>query len=241
MSLFAASLISGCSTTPPSPKPHKTKYTFQCLHVTAPDSFIQELTFDVEENVSILEESIEMQVANPLQGQPILPLEQEAKPNPASSLPLAHTQIEELLKRPDITIVEFPVVYAAAGESVTNDQTKTVEMAVDANIINGKVVYKKEPCKLGKSVSILFKREDAAGISYQIDAMNKKLTGFDDYKTKEGLEVRMPYFASSRVNTKIIQSPNSWVSLGGLIHHQDTGTKMHKMILIQVLAPTRNQ
>ena len=128
-------------------------------------------------------------------------------------------------------------MYAGIGESVTNDQTKTVEMAVDADIVDGKVVYKKEPQKLGKETSITIDQVQGNTIKYKINAMYQELTHFEDYKTKEGLEVRLPYFKKQGVDTKLTQVPGSWLMLGGSISQIGDSKKIHDMIFIRVISP----
>ena len=235
LSLFVASLISGCSTTQSSPKPHKTKYTFQCLQVTAPDSLIQELTFSFDDSVAILKDYLQEQIDNPLQEQQITPLQQTTKP---SRIPvLTHSQIEELIKKPDVEIIEFPIVYAGIGESVTNDQTKTVEMTVDADVVNGQVVYTKEPHRLGKEMSITVNKIEDTNITYHISLRSQKFVGFDEYKTTGGLVVKMPYFKSRGTHTEITQEPGVWIGMGGLIDQRDGGAKMNELLYIRIIPP----
>ena len=47
-SLFAAALISGCSTIPSTPKPHPEKYTFQVIGIEVPEGTLQSSKMDVE-------------------------------------------------------------------------------------------------------------------------------------------------------------------------------------------------
>ena len=50
-SLFAVTLICGCSTTPSSPKPHPEKYTFQVIGIEIPDMTLQSFKIDVEKMI----------------------------------------------------------------------------------------------------------------------------------------------------------------------------------------------
>ena len=203
--LFTVVLITGCSTTPSSPKPHKTKYAFQCLQVSIPEEVAQAIAIDINDP-----------------GQKI-----------------TQPQIDMVIKHPEATIIRLPIVYAGLGESATNDQTETVDMPVDAEIVDGEIVYKKEPLKVGKEVSVeVLKAEDNI-VSYKIHLMNKKLIGFDVvHRTEEGQEVRMPFFEIRGVDTKITQAADSWISAGGLVEQQGTEPKTHTILLIRVIGPT---
>ncbi|VGO20587.1 hypothetical protein [Pontiella sulfatireligans] len=234
ITLFVVILIAGCSTTPSSPKPHKTKYAFQCLQVASPDSIIQELGFSYDTNAVI--QNYTQPKENDLFGK------QHITP-PVSKLPkpvLTQSQIEDLIKRSDIELIEFPVVYAGIGESVTNDQTKTEAMAVDANVVEGNVVCRKEPYKFGKSVSITVNQVKDNVVNYKVDMMNRKFKAFDEYKTKDGLVIKMPFFESRGLNTEISQPPYVWTAMGGLIDQRNDGQKTHEIIIIRIIPPIHN-
>ena len=203
--LFTAVLITGCSTTPSSPKQHQTKYAFQCLQVSIPEYVVQ---------------AVKININDPVQK-------------------LTQLQIETVINHTEATIIRMPIVYAGIGESATNDQTETVDMAFDAEIVDGEVVYKKKPLKVGKEVSVeVLKAEDNI-VSYKIHLMNKELMGFDVvHRTEEGQEVRMPFFENREVKTKITQAADSWISAGGLVEQQGTEPKTHTMLLIRVIGPT---
>ena len=53
ISLFVVSLISGCKTTPSTPKPNKDKYTFQCLYITIPGDSLED-SFSLKGNQATL-------------------------------------------------------------------------------------------------------------------------------------------------------------------------------------------
>lgn len=203
--LYTVALITGCSTTPSSPKPHQTKYAFQCLQVSIPEDAAQAIKIN----------------------------------NDVPDHKLTQPQIDMAVSHPEATIIRLPIVYAGIGESATNDQTETVEMPFDADIVDGEVVYEKKPLKVGMAVSVEVLKAEAHLISYKIHLLNRKLIGFDVvHRTEEGQEVKMPFFEVTEVNTKITQAADSWIVTGGMIAQQGTEPKIRRMLLIRVIAPT---
>jgi hypothetical protein len=151
---------------------------------------------------------------------------------------LTQPQIDMAVNHPEATIIRLPIVYAGIGESATNDQTETVEMPFDVDIVDGEVVYEKKPLKVGKAVSVEALKAEDHLISYKIHLLNRKLIGFDVvHRTEEGQEVKMPFFEVTEVNTKITQAADSWIVTGGVIAQQGTEPKIHRMLLVRVIAP----
>jgi hypothetical protein len=216
--LCIASLIAGCATKPSSPKPHETKYTFQCLHVSIPEDVLKKLNVRIENNTP---------QDNSSQPSGVLPT-----PNPTQ------TQIDEILKNPKSTTTEFPIVYAGLGMPATNAQTETIELAVDANVVDGKVVYETEPRKQGKTLSIAVQKNEDGVVNYEIHAEAQKIAGYDSYKTKTGQQIKMPFFDTKELHTRLMQKPDSWLALGGLIKKQHDGPLLHTLFLVRIISPT---
>ena len=181
MCLLFASVIMGCATTPSPPAPHPSKYAFQCFFVSVPEEVLKNLNVRFDKRN--------------LGHDPTM----DAMPRPTQ------TQIDEIIKHREVEIVELPIVYAGMGEAVANDQTITSEMAVDADVVDGEVVYRTESCKIGNMVSVDVKSLERGYVSYQIHAMTKRLAGYDHRKTLDGMEVRMPYFDRRELNTTMSQ------------------------------------
>ena len=232
LGLFAVALFVGCSTTPSSPKPDKTKYAFQCLQVTAPDSLVQKMTFNTN---AVVESYSPLKKENLLGKQERLSGEKECS-TPAV-LNLTDSQIEGILKSPDVEVHKFPVVYADLGESVTNDQTKSVSLPEDYEVVDGKAVAKEKICKLGDFTSVRVDKIENGAISYHLTVSHRELVGFDEYKIEHGLEVKMPFFEARSIDTSLTQQPNSWSVIGGFVHQKSDGEKMHQMICVRVIPP----
>ena len=226
--MLAATMLAGCSTTPIQ---GEAKYTFESSHVSVSDDVYQKLTFNFDEayrfhvkNSANISESLELSPHDT--GMPIPMLTQQ--------------QVDKIISHPDSLVDEFPIVQARLGETVINDQTKTELMAVDADVINGKVVYEKEPTKFGKEVSVTVKEVDNNVVTYKIYLMKRDFIGFDTHETKEGLQVEFPFFEGVEADTELIQKTNSWLVLGGLVNQQGNGEKMHSFIIIRVLNSREN-
>ena len=231
ISLFVVSLISGCSTTPSSPEPHKTKYAFQSLQVTSPDSLVQELTFSFDTN-EVAENYGQLKKDNLFGKQHVT--------TPAS-ITLTHTQIEELIKRPNIEIAEFPIVYAGLGESVMNDKTKPVSFLEDYDVVEGKVVAKEKICKLGYSTSVTVDKVENGAISYHLNICYLEFVGFDEYIIENDLSVKIPFFERMALDTDLTQKPNSWLVIGGLIDEKLDGKKINQMICVRIIPPNTDK
>ena len=125
-SLFIITLISGCSTVPSIPKSHPEKYTFQVIGIEIPNEIASDY----------------IQVTKGKNGEEIT---SSSEPYP-----------EALDNHPKAKITEYPIVIAGIGESVVNDQTKSVSLPEDFTVVDGKAVAKEKNQKLGYMVSIRF-------------------------------------------------------------------------------------
>lgn len=194
-SLFAITLISGCSTTPSSPKPHPEKYTFQVIGIEVPEGTVESSKMDVE----------------------------------------------KILQHPDAEISEYPIVLAGLGESVTNDQTKSVSMPEDYDIVDGKAVVKEKIIKLGYSVGVAVDKIENGTISYHLNASYLELTGFHEYKTEDDISVKMPRFKRRAIDTDLTQKPNSWTMFGGLVDNKSDGGKVNRIVCVRAIPPNAIQ
>ncbi|MDA3832047.1 MAG: hypothetical protein PF495_01490 [Spirochaetales bacterium] len=239
---LAVLAIAGCSTTPE-------KYTLQALYISLPvtDSDPSTPSFATTQAVSGFRSSDE-----PM---PSLFDSQPSAQNAVSGfhssdgsiLPMSITQpptqedIEALLKNPNATIIEFPLVRAGAGETVTNAQTEVYEANVDADIVNGEVIYEKEKIDLGDiSTFTVHKILEDGSVSCAFNVAHTRLVGTETYKTDEGIEVKLPYFDSRSVDTQVTLPPNTWFPMGGMIDEVNDGTKItktHESFYVRVLPP----
>ena len=71
-----------------------------------------------------------------------------------NNLQLSAPDTEALIKHSKSKIVEYPIVIAGVGESAVNDQTKTISVPEDFEVIGGKAVVKEKNIKLGYMVSV---------------------------------------------------------------------------------------
>ena len=205
ISLFAITLIAGCSTIPSTPKQHPEKYTFQILEARVPEEvisrgFVNQCPPSLEEEMLNNPDMMKAGVG------------QKTKLN-----------MDEILAHPDAEISEYPIVVAGIGESITNDQTQSVSMPEDYDIVNGQAVAKEKTVKLGYSVSVTVDKIENGAVSYRLNAMHRELAGFDEYKIGNGQNVKMPKFEKRGVDTVLTQSPNSWVMMGRLTDHRSDG------------------
>ena len=143
--------------------------------------------------------------------------------------------VEELIQYPNAKISEYPIVLAGLGESVTNDQTKSVLMPEDYDIVDGELIAKEKIVKLGYSTSITVDKIENGVVSYHLNASYQELKGFDEHKTEGGI-AKMPFFNRRAVNTNLTQQPNSWVSMGGLVD-ETNGEKISLFIGIRIIPP----
>jgi hypothetical protein len=142
-------------------------------------------------------------------------------------------EVEEILNNPNTRIYEYPILYAQTGEAVVEDQTKTVSMPEDYDVIDGKAVPKEKEVKLGRMVEVSVSSVQEDNITYKIDIHNQKLVGYDTIKAAEGIEVEMPCFKSRNLSSEITQPFGVWQCLGGL-----QGTQGNFFFCVRALPPS---
>jgi hypothetical protein len=228
--------VAGCSTNPTNLKPVKDKYTFQALYISlsATDADPSASSFATTQAVSGFHSSDEsvlpMSFPQPYTQEEIEALSISMRPS--------QEEIEALLKKPNAEIIEFPIVYAGIGETVTNAQTEVFQSVLDASVVEGKVVYETEPINVGTSTSLTINKVlESGAINCDLEIYHCRLTGVDHYTLEEKFDVEIPYFEIRSVNTEITLNPNSWLTMGGLISQHDDGTKTQSLIYVRVLPP----
>ncbi|MBN2704099.1 MAG: hypothetical protein JXR23_07805 [Pontiellaceae bacterium] len=225
MAALALLAVAGCSTNPTDLKPVKDKYTFQALSISlsTTDSDPSASSFATTQAVSGFDSS----------GGSILPT--------SISQPPIQEDIEALLNNPNATIIEFPVVCAGVGETVTNAQTEVYVANVDAKIVDGEIVHEKESYDLGDSSTFtVLEILENGSISCAFKISHTKLVGTEAYKTDEGIEIETPYFEALSRGTHITLPPNTWFQMGGSIdeHYDGTNrTETHRSFYVRVLPP----
>ena len=193
--LFAVALISGCSTTNLSLKPHPEKYTFQVVGIELPAEALRDKNR------------------------------------------ITSSDADKIIQHPDAKIIEYPVVVAGRGESVTNDQTKSASFPENWEVVDGEPVIKEKMIKLGHSVTISFDELEDGVISYNLEARYNKLAGFNEYPMEKGSSVKMPIFKNRSIDTNLKQGPNSWISMGNVISKNPDGEQIAFIMCVRVIPP----
>ncbi|MDA3832048.1 MAG: lipoprotein [Spirochaetales bacterium] len=222
---LAVLAVAGCSTQRPHLKPVKDKYTFQALYISLPATDSEQLT-------PISATTHAVSDFNSSNG-PTLPISNSQRPTPED--------IEALLKNPNVTIIEFPVDYAGVGETVTNALTEVYEANVDADIIDGEIVYEKETFDLGDTSTFTAHEtlEDGT-VSCTIKFTHSQLSRTKTYKTDEGIEVEKPYINTRSRGSQLTLPPYTWFLMGGGSNEVSDGTsitKTHRSFYVRVLPP----
>lgn len=146
-------------------------------------------------------------------------------------------QLEDILTAPNTEVMEFPIVIAGIGESVTNDQTKALSLPEDYDIINGEAVAKNKTCNIGESFSVTLIKVESGAVTCKINPVTTMLKGFDEYVVSDGVTVKMPMWKKMKIDSEITLEPNLWTLLGGLIDQRSDGTSVNNLFCIRVLPP----
>ena len=210
-SLFAVTLICGCSTTPSSPKPHPEKYTFQVIHIKIPTEAAKKYVplTEVKDGV----ETTQIYTSDP----------------------------EALINHPRADIVEYPIVLAGLGESVTNDQTTATLFPEDYTIVDGQAIPKEKIIGIGLFTSITVEKIENEAISFHIHASDNEFKEWEEYPVGDGLIVKMPFFNRRAIDTRLMLKTNEWVTLGGLVDERSDGKKMSSFMGIRIIPPTADK
>lgn len=158
-----------------------------------------------------------------------VPMNEEGTP----SSPLAPSdEIEEMLKNPKAILMEFPVVYAAVGETAVNDQTKTIsihepfEVKTNSNGVI-EIAYRDRTVKVGKYTSLTIKTVEKDNVSLDLWFYEKSLNGTQEYavapatKTQKSVTASLTLFKKTEVKTSVSIAPSLWFPMGGLIKDKD--------------------
>ena len=156
---------------------------------------------------------------------------------PSTDVDIMSPDFDKILEHPDAEITEYPIVMAGNGESVTNDQTTAVSLPEDYDIVDGKAVAKESIQKIGHLVAITVDEVKDEVIRYHLKLHDQKLMGYDEYNVEGGITVEMPLMETRGINTQLAQTPNTWVTMGGLVEETSDGTKMTQCIGVRIIPP----
>ena len=170
----------------------------------------------------------------------------EVPMNEEGTLSSLHSdEVEELLKDSKAVLTEFPVVYAAVGETAVNDQTKTIpvhesfEVKTNSNGVI-QIEYSDKTVKVGKYTSVTIKTVEKGIVSLDLWFYEKSLNGMQKYavapatKTQNAVTASLPLFKNDESRTSVSIIPDLWRSMGGL-------TNTNRVLLgIRILPPKEN-
>ena len=160
---------------------------------------------------------------------------------PEGSFNGAEINIDKIIQHPDVEIIEYPIVLAARGDSVTNDQTRAVSFPVGYEMVDGKEVIKEKAYKLGTSVSISFYVIRKNKVSYNLDISHHEQVGFDEHKDKKGRVIKVPHLIGMADDVGVAQKHNSWAMVGGFSSQTTDGKRVGHMICTRTIPPKIKQ
>ena len=158
--------------------------------------------------------------------------------------PQAAGWIEKTFKNPDAKVYEYPILYAAVGESVINDETKSVAMAEDFNVVDGKAVAQEKIQQLGRFLEVSITKVEHETITYKVNIQNRELFGFDTLQLEDGIVVQMPFLNAKKVTTELSQPLGVWSSLGGVADTRtENGNETSESFFfcIRIIPPAENK
>lgn len=117
----------------------------------------------------------------------------------------------------------YPTIYAELGKPAVNDQTKSMMLPTDYNVVNGEPVAVEALQHIGVRAEITIHdyRNDTA--TFNLKFHHQEIKGYDEYLLKGGKSVRIPIFETRKVDTDLSQVLGSWVVVGGI--ESSTGEK----------------
>jgi hypothetical protein len=232
--LTALLLVSGCSTptVPSTPKQKSGKYALQFIRIETTVS---------EQNASQM-----LSNTNPT-------TDAQSDWRALSGVP---NKTEDLLKNPEAVIIEYPIVYAAVGETAVNDQTKHCHLPETFKVVpdktgNPEVVYSDEIKGLGRFVEFTVSGVENGKVSYHVIARDTELAGMQNYdtgvedKNQKKLIASLPVFKKTGIDTAMTQTPGTWIGMGGLISEKTENVnsgevkkiRIKKFMFVRVLPP----
>lgn len=142
-----------------------------------------------------------------------------------SSYAAVSDDVDTLLKNPQAVITEFPIVYAAVGETGMNDRNG-----------NRHITFDEETTELGYAVEFTVKEVENQAVEVCIIAKKTELGGM---QKREGKEPR-PLFKRTGLDTEILLNTGVWVLMGGAISEKTDTAKSKRtkrVTAIQILPP----
>ncbi len=160
--------------------------------------------------------------------------------------------VDELQNNPEAVITEFPIVYAAVGETAINDQTEPLtapynyKLKTDTNGVIS-VIYENKTVKIGKHTEWTLQKIENGDVTGDLWFFDKSLAGSFTYevapatKAQDAVTATLPKFKIVEFKTKISLAPGSWVSMGGLLGGtaKNTQTAVEKHTFIRILPPQK--
>lgn len=143
--------------------------------------------------------------------------------------------VERIYQNPSNEITEYPILYVGTGVAVTNDQTKTVVLPEDFNIVDGKAVPNEKSYKLGFDMAVTISKVENDRASLKLNFNQCDLKGYDVIVAEGGIEVHMPQFKLGSMNTDVSIKLGGWVVLGGIGENPDDKKGSSTLYLIRVI------
>lgn len=124
--------------------------------------------------------------------------------------------IEQLFNSKENRVKAYPVVYAEQGKTAVSDQTTSMMLPEDYNVVNGKLIPVERLQRIGvrSEVTVTALRNNSA--TFNLKFHHQEIKGYDEYKLKGDHNARIPHFETRKVDTELTQVLGSWVVVGGI-------------------------